>query len=87
MTLKFYFAIKTTISNYAALEDWVDGSITEQKKDMSEKDMYKKDGSFLDSSKNDMSFLYMSFIDDLLKCYSQVLFEKLYNNKIYLNSI
>ena len=63
------------------------GSITEQKKDMSEKDMYKKDGSFLDSSKNDVSFLYMSFLDELLKCYLQVFFEKLYNNKIYLNSI
>ena len=54
---------------------------------MSEKDPYKKDGSFLDSSKNDVSFLYKSFLDELLKCYSQVLFEKLYNNKIYLNSI
>ena len=48
------------------------GSITEQKKAMSKKDVYKNDGSFL---------------DELLKCYSHVFFEKLYNNKIYLNPI
>ena len=63
------------------------GSITEQKKDMSKKDVYKNDGSFLDLSKNDVSFLDMSFLDELLKCYSHVFFEKLYNKKIYLNSI
>ena len=52
---------------------------------MSEKDIYKNDGSFLDLSKNDVSFKDMSFLDELLKCYLQVFFEKLYNNKFYRN--
>ena len=53
--------------------------------DMSKKDMYKNDWSFLDLSKNDVSFLDMSFLDELQKCYLEVFFEKLYNNKFYRN--
>ena len=32
-----------------------------------------------------MSFEDMSYLDELLKCYLQMFFEKVYNNKIYLH--
>ena len=53
------------------------GSITEQKKDMTEKDMYKKDGSFLDFSKNEVSSSDMSFVRRVVKMLFASVFRKI----------
>ena len=62
------------------------GSIARQKRRTClKKTCVQKDA--LELSKNDVSFSDMSSLDELLKCYLQGFFEKLYSNKNYLNSI